>query len=177
MRNVTAFGLAVAVLGAGTVARADIFNVYLQGQGGVSGNDTAPGPTLGLEVGANVLALQAYFAVDDYVTHGTVKRAILGLGTGIGLAGWRLSGRAGAGLMFENNGVFGMMDPVGDRSGFVARAGVAFDRQLAAAVYLGLGVDGEYFAIKPTDDSALDTSVHTGADVLGSLRLRFELGI
>jgi hypothetical protein len=177
MRKLTAVGLAIVALGAGAVAHADIASIYGQGHGGLSGNDTAPGPTLGVEVGGSILAFQGYFNIDDYVTHGTVKRLIFGVGSGIGLAGWRLSGRAGAGLMFENNGVFGMMAPVGDRSGFCARAGASFDRQVAAMLYLGVGLDGEYFAIKPTDDSVLDTSVHTGGDIIGSLHLRFEVGI
>ena len=177
MPKIAALTIAVAVLGAGAAAHADIFNVYVQGHGGVSGNDTSPGPTLGAEVGAKVLFVNGYLGIDDFVSHGTVTRAILGLGSDIELIGWRVSGRAGAGLLFENNGVFGMTAPVVDRRGFVARAGVALDRQVATALYLGIALDGEYFAIKPTDDAALDTSVHTGADVLASLHLKFELGI
>src|SRR5262249_31815841 len=177
MRNLAALRLGTFVVGSASRANAELFNIYAQGHGGVSGNDSAPGPTLGVEVGAKVLLLTGYFNVDDYVSHGTVKRAILGLGTDVGLLGWRLSGRAGAGLMFENDGVFGMMDPVGDRSGFVARAGAALDHQLATAVWIGIGLDAEYFAIKATSDSALDKDVHTGGDILGSLHLRFELGI
>src|SRR5262249_26292739 len=64
-----------------------------------------------------------------------------------------------------------------DRSGLAVRGGVALDRPLAVGLSLGIGLDAEYYGLKVTGNSSLDTSVHTGADILGSLRLRFEIGI
>ena len=42
-------------------------------------------------------------------------------------------------------------------------------------LWLGVGLDGEYFAVKVHD--GLESRVHTGADALASLRLSFEVGI
>jgi hypothetical protein len=185
MRTTPLGALALAVVGAST-AHADSFSVYVQGHGGYAGANTKEvlpggqpdlGPTLGLELGGKFLAFSGYFGLDDYLSRGTVTRFILNFGGDAGLAGWRVSGRIGAGLIFENNGALGGMAVPSDRTGVVGRAGLAFDRSLSAGLFLGVGLDAEYFALKPNDDSAVDTSVHTGADVLGSLHLRFELGI
>lgn len=149
-------------------------SVYLQGHGG---EDSSVGDTVGGEVGLTLLAFSIYVGYDDYLSHGSVVRAIAGFGSDTSFGGWRLSGRLGAGVMFENGGVFGDMALGADQSGLVGRAGLSLDRHIAGGLLFGIGVEGEYFALKTTDNSLVDTSVHTGADILGSLRLRFEIGI
>jgi hypothetical protein len=169
-----------------TAARADVMALYLQGHGGYAGTsvaqilpgaDASLGPLLGAELGARLMAFDLYVNMDDYLDRGTVTRAVFGLAADVGVAGWRLSGRLGAGMLWEKHNVFGDMSTETDRSGVVGRVGVQLDRKLSGGLYVGLGIEGEYFAIKPTSDAVLDTSVHTGADILGSLHLRFELGI
>jgi hypothetical protein len=177
MRNLAALLLATVGFASARDASAESVMLYGQGQGGVSSNDGGPGPTLGIEVGAKILFISGYFSFDDYVDHGTVTRVLVGVGSDIGLGGFRLSGRAGAGLLFENNGAFGMTPPAFDRTGLVARAGAALDYNLMPALWIGAGADVEYFGIKATDDAAPNKDVHTGGDVLFSLHLRFELGI
>lgn len=164
---------AVAFLDVGN-AGADSMSLYLQGHGG---EDSSVGETVGGEVGLKLLAFSLYVGYDDYLSHGSVLRAIAGFGSDTSFGGWRLSGRLGAGVMFENGGVFGDMALAGNRSGVVGRAGLSLDRQISGGLLFGIGVEGEYFALKTTDDSLVDTSVHTGADILGSLHLRFEMGI
>jgi hypothetical protein len=148
------------------------------------------GPTdsiLGAEAGANLFILQGYVGIDDDLGRGTLKRAILGLKAGGSIAGWNISGRGGGGYLVETNGILGGTKPTGDRSGPVARAGVAVDHDLAPGLALGFGVDGEYFALSSSgmslsnnnlsDLALLESQIHTGFDVLGSLYLKFQLGI
>jgi hypothetical protein len=175
--------VAAGVLSAATTAHADTAGIYLRGHGGYGGasvEEITPGgesPSLGMviggELGANILAFNGYVNHDRYLDHGSITRGILGLGSDLEFAGWRLSGRVGAGLMIEKETLFG-----GDldHTGVVARIGVAFDRRLTPGLWLGLGIEGEYFALKP-DDEMVESNVHTGADVFASLRLSFELGI
>jgi hypothetical protein len=176
--------IAALVAAAAGVARADAAAVYVQGHGGyagtsvkdvTAGSDSSLGPTLGGEVGAKFMAFNGYLNLDDYLSRGTVTRAVLGLGTDLSALGWRLGARIGAGYMLEKNNVFGDMAVPVDRSGVVGRAGLYFDRPIASGLYLGVGIDGEYFALKA--DSGVDTGVHTGVDILGSLHVGFELGI
>ena len=173
--------MAAGVLTAATAAHADTAGIYLRGHGGYGGasveepggNEPSLGMVIGGELGAKILLFNAYVNYDRYLDHGSITRGILGLTSDIELAGWRLSGRIGAGLMMEKETLFG-----GDldHTGVVARIGVAFDRRLSAGLWLGVGVEAEYFALKP-DGDMVESTVHTGADIFGSLRLSFELGI
>lgn len=167
----------------GGTAGADTAGVYLRGHGGYSGGsaselepggaDPALGPVLGAEVGANIMLFNAYLNYDRYLDHGSVTRGILGLTAGLGFAGWRLSGRIGGGILWERSD---RIVGVEDHSGVVARAGAAFDRRISSGLWLGVGIEGEYFALRPTP-MEVESSVHTGADVFASLRLSFELGL
>jgi len=163
----------VAFLDVGN-AGADSMSFYLQGHGG---EDSSVGGTVGGEAGLTLLAFNLYLNFDDYLSHGTVLRAIAGFGSDTNLGGWRLSGRLGAGVMLEKGGVFGDMALDADRQGVVGRAGLSLDRRISGGLLFGIAAEGEYFALKTTDNSLVDTSVHTGADILGSLHLRFEIGI
>src|SRR5215813_5105631 len=139
-------------------AHADAMAIYLQGQGGA--NSTV-GETVGGEAGVSLLAFNAYVGYDSFFSHGSVLRAIAGLGSDTSFSGWRLSGRVGAGLMFEKGGAFGDVGAGIDRSGLAVRGGLALDRPLAIGLYLGIGLDAEYYGLKVTGNSALDTGVHT----------------
>jgi hypothetical protein len=174
MRLIVGFSLSAMLLLVAPSAGADSMSLYLQGHGG---EDSSVGDTVGGELGVNLLAFNLYVGFDDYLSRGSVLRAIAGFGSDTSFGGWRLSGRLGAGVMFENGDVFSDTAPGNDRNGLVGRAGLALDRQLSGGLLFGLAIDAEYFALKATDNSLVDTSVHTGADILGSLHLRFELGI
>jgi hypothetical protein len=149
--------LAILLIGLGALeatAGAQTAGVYLRGHGGVSGGsagelepggeEPALGTVLGAELGANLMLFNGYVNYDRYLQHGAVTRAVLGLTTGVGFSGWRLSGRLGAGLMLERNDVFG---GDADHTGVVARAGAAFDRWISAGLWLGVAVDAEYYAL------------------------------
>jgi hypothetical protein len=176
--------LAATLLTAATTAHADTAGIYLRGHGGYGGasveelppggDEPGLGPVIGGEVGANILLFNAYLNYDRYLDHGSITRGILGLASDLELGGWRLSGRLGAGLMMEKNTLFaGDLD----HTGVVARIGAAFDRRVSAGFWIGVGVDAEYFALKPDGDSMVESEVHTGADIFASLRVSFELGI
>lgn len=178
------FLVIVAMLtGLEAAAHAQTVGLYLRGHGGYSGgsvgelepggSEPSLGPVLGAEIGANVFLFNAYLNYDKYLSHGSVIRGVVGLTSGLGFSGWRLTGRIGAGLMLERGDVFG---GAADHTGVVARAGAAFDRRISAGLWLGAAIDGEYFALKPSD-SGVESSVHSGADIFASLRLSFELGI
>jgi hypothetical protein len=164
-------------------ARADLAGIYLQGHGGYGGStaselepggdEPALGAALGAEVGLRVMAFGLYLNYDRHFQRGSIVRGILGFEGDVGFAGFKLSGRAGAGLILDRDGL--LMGRAGNHSGVVGRAGIALDRRLSPGLWLGFGVDGEYFALK--DDSGVESSVHTGADIFASLRLTFEMGI
>jgi hypothetical protein len=167
-------------------AGADTAGVYLRGHGGYSGGSAGElrpggeepslGPVLGGELGANIMLFNGYVNYDRYLNHGSVIRGVAGLTGGLGFAGFRLTGRVGAGLMLERGDVFG---GAADHTGVVARAGLAFDRRISSGLWLGVAIDAEYFALKPSESDAtnVESSVHSGADIFASLRLSFELGI
>ena len=157
-------------------ARADakIATLYGTGQGGLqnTGDTALQG---GFEVGARVLIFDGYV---DYMAFGdgkSVSRAIAGLRGGLGLGPLRFSLRGGVGAIREDDNALTLpaQDVVVSRTGGVARLGGAVEANVAPLVWLGLGVDGEefgFFAANP------GVSTH-GSDVLGTLKLTFELGI
>ena len=163
-------------------SRADTAGLYLRGHGGYGGGaagELAPGgdepslgPVLGGEFGMNLMLFNAYVNHDRFMSRGSVSRGVLGLTGDLELAGFRLTGRVGAGLILDRDPVFGGEE---DHNGVVARAGLAFDRHLSAGLWLGLAVDAEYFALRQLGE--VESSVHSGADIFASLRLSFELGI
>jgi hypothetical protein len=204
MRTKIPIVVILITMGAAPLAHADLFGVYAQGHGGAADMDGASDRVLGAELGVNLLLFQAYVGLDDDLGHGNVRRAIVSFRSSADVVGWNLSVRAGGGWLWEDRGVFGTetvgvtginsnglvlgntMAPATDRSGPVARIGLALDHGITPGLALGFGVDGEYFAIKPPDDAVvnaniqagtLSSTVHTGFDVLASLHLKFELGI
>ena len=163
-------------------SRADSAGLYLRGHGGYGGgsvgelepggDEPSLGPVLGGEFGVNLLMFNAYVNHDRFLSRGSVTRGVFGLTGDLELAGFRLTGRVGAGLILDRDSVFGGAE---DHNGVVARAGIAFDRHLSAGLWLGLAVDAEYFALRQLGE--VESTVHSGADIFASLRLSFELGI
>jgi hypothetical protein len=179
----------VLFLGAGGgAARADVFSLYLQGHGGYAGgaaSDLVPGsdgrdaqgPILGLEGGARVTIFDGYLTEDEYLRGGSVTRAVAGLVGSAQIARWRLTVRAGAGLLFEKGGPLEHEPNMPDQSGVVARLGGSFDRLLGNGFLLGFGIDGEYYGLHASDAGLTPGDWRTGSDITGSVHLAFELGL
>jgi hypothetical protein len=158
-------------------ARADakLVALYASGQGGLQ-NTGDTGPQGGFEVGARAFIFDGYV---DYMAFGSgksVSRAIIGLRGGVGLSVFRFVLRGGVGAIREDNSALTM--PVGtnltvSRTGGVARAGAAVEGRVAPFTWLGLGVDGEEFGFLTSDPGF----TKHGSDVLGTLKLTFEIGI
>ena len=166
-------------------ARAELVGVFFQGHGGVAGGDSSElmpggaepglGSAVGLKLGAHLFMLEGYYDRTAFSSGGTVSRGIVGLRGSADFTRLRLTARAGLGMMWEEDDVLGGMSASGERSGGVARAGLALDYRFTRAVYVGAAFDAEAFAIAP-DDAAMD-DYHTGTDVMGTLHLGFELGL
>jgi hypothetical protein len=177
-----------------SAARADVVAAYLEGYGGVSSPQSAESsgagsmPTagtagaLGVQVGARLLVFEAYGDHTVFSAGTSVSRAIVGLRGAIGLGGFRLVLRGGGGVLDERGGaLLGQANGVTERTGVVARAGIALERQLAPTLLGGLGVEGEAFNLSNSASgtstiSAINDRV-TGADIFFALHLKFEIGI
>jgi hypothetical protein len=111
-----------------------------------------------------------------------VSRGILGLRGGFGTDDLRLVLRGGGGVIDEQGGALsGGRTTLGvaERSGLVARAGVALEKRLAPGKLLGgLALDGEVFSLAGTSPATSGLADRTqGSDIFLSLDLKFELGI
>jgi hypothetical protein len=185
----------VAGIGRESAARADVVAAYLEGYGGISspqssdgagGAATATAGTatgLGVQAGARLLIFEAYGDHTVFGAGSSVSRGILGLRGAIGLGGFRLVLRGGGGVMEERGGaLLGQTYGATDRTGVVARAGLALERRLAPTLLGGLGVEGEVFNLGTAAGSgpavirAIDDRL-SGADIFFSLHLKFEVGI
>jgi hypothetical protein len=154
-------------------AEAKVAAVYASGYGGVqSGTNSETG--LGFNLGARILIFDGYVDYTGFGQGTSVSRGILGLRGGFGTSDLRLVLRAGAGAIREQGGA--LTGPLGapDRTGAVARAGVAIEGAVAPVLYVGFGVDGESFVLP---DNGIPGSPTRGSDIFASLRLTFELGI
>jgi hypothetical protein len=178
MRTTTAVSAAILLLGVQEV-RADLFSVYLQAHGGYGGGETeelmpggnepALGPALGLQAGARLLMFEGYVDHTEMVRTGSVERAVFGVHGGLELLKTRLSLRAGVGALSEEDGALAGVEMEGiERVGILGRVGGAIDREITSRLYLGVGLDAEAYALE--DD-------RRGYDVMGNVRLSFELGI
>ena len=161
------------VLGA-SAADAKIAAIYGAGQGGLQ-NTGDTGLQGGFEVGARVTIVDAYV---DYMSLGngkTISRGIVGLRGALGVGPLRFVLRGGVGAIRADEEA--LMLPAGTvgitRTGGVARLGGAVEANVAPLVWLGLGVDGEEYAFLASNP---EVATH-GSDVLGTLKLTFELGI
>jgi hypothetical protein len=174
------------VLAGAAPARAESFSLYLQGQGGFGGNTASelmpdgsqspsPGPALGVEAGARAFFLDAYVNRDAYLHGGTVTRAILGVEGDVGLVGFRVSLRLGAGLLYQKDGALDGMT-AGEENGLVGRVGAALEKSISSRFLVGLGLDGEFYQLRPSFGDGTQ-GPRSGTDVLATLRIRFELGL
>jgi hypothetical protein len=168
-----AAALSVALVTSG-VAEAKIAAVYASGQGGIQTHGDT-GLQLGFEAGVRVLLFDGYV---DYMAFGSgksVSRAIVGVRGTLG-SGWlRLVLRGGVGAIRESSGA--LTSPLGPatltRSGGVARGGGALEARLFYGTWLGAAVDGEAYNFL---GNSMGFSAH-GSNLLGVLRLTFELGL
>lgn len=180
-----AAGAGLAVAAAAPPARAELLAAYVSGFGGFSSphTDTATPPStsltpaLGLELGARLLALDAYVNYTSFGGGMAVERGILGLRGGIEIKKTRLYLRIGAGGMAEQGGALtGPVLGTDAHVGVVARAGVGLERRLAKLLLAGIAVDGEAFALG-VSNSVEPSGWTTGKDIFASLHLTFEIGL
>ena len=170
-------------------SRADLVAAYLEGHGGLSSSDgqgtsggttsaSVSAPGLGFQLGARLLIFEGYIDRTSFGDGMNASRAVLGLRAGIGVGGLRLVLRGGAGALAERGGALtGPYPGVPDRSGVVARAGIALESRLAPLLWGGFGVDGEYFTLGNDIGGSVGSSRIQGSDIFASLKLMFEIGI
>jgi hypothetical protein len=167
-------------------ARAEIVGITFQGHAGYAGGESGQfmpggeepslGPALGFQIGAHLMALDGYVDHTGFGRGGTITRAVIGMRGKIGWTKVRVVGHAGGGLIWESDGALASHDPmIESRSGLVARAGAALDYKVAKQIWLGLGLDGEYYAIAA--DPLIVDNLQTGSDLLGNLHLAFEFSL
>ncbi|HET6280808.1 MAG TPA: hypothetical protein VFH73_07580 [Polyangia bacterium] len=169
-------------------SRADIVAAYLEGHGGMSSSDgqgsggaasaSVSAPGLGFQLGARLLIFEGYIDRTSFGDGMNASRAVLGLRAGLGLGGFRLVLRGGAGALAETGGALtGPYPGVPNRSGVVARAGLALETRLAPLLWGGFGVDGEYFTLGNDIGGSVGSSRIQGSDIFASIKLLFEIGI
>jgi len=174
---------AVLLTWAAPVTAHAIGSIYAQGHGGVGGEETseilpgrpepALGPALGLQGGLRLLVFEGYVDRTAF-DQGHVTRGVLGLRPTVALGGARLVLRAGAGLLSDQGAL--LIGSEGDAwTGPCARLGGGAEFDLSPFLRLGLGLDGEVFALSRSSAPSSDEIV--GSDVFGSLYLAFEFGI
>jgi hypothetical protein len=160
-------------------ADAKIVALYGTGQGGLqSTGDT--GLQGGFEVGAHLTILDGYAEYMAFGSGRSVLRGVVGVRGALGLGPLRFVLRGGVGAIREEGGALTAapadLMTVPTRTGGVARAGAAIEAGIAPALWLGLGVDGEEFVFTTPSVTSTNSLDH-GSDVLGTLKLTFELGI
>ena len=108
-----------------------------------------------------------------------MTRGILGLRAEAELQDWRLSLRAGAGLIGDTGHTLGRPVPgavMDTRTGVVARLGASLEQKLSPLLWLGLGVHTEAFTLD--DDIGVGLGAESsGTAIFANLSLRFELGL
>jgi len=176
----------VALAGAAGTSRADIVAVFADGHGGVASEGGATNPDgtsssatgLGYRLGARLLVFEGYYDYTGFGAGTSVSRGIFGLRGGFGSDKLRLVLRGGAGAIEEEGGALtgrGIGAP--DRRGAVARIGAAVEGRIAPLLLVGVGVDGETFALPATGGPYGTTGALTGSDVFAKLHILFELGV
>jgi len=176
----------VALVGGVGGARADVAALFADGHGGIESggaaaetNGTTPSSTgLGYRLGARLLIFEGYYDHTSFGGGAGVNRGIFGLRGGFGTNDVRLVLRAGAGVIDEEGGALtGRLDGMPDRRGAVGRVGAAVEGRLARLLLLGVGVDGETFALPAMSGPFGSAPSTTGTDVFANLHLLFELGV
>ena len=94
------------------------------------------------------------------------------------MGGMRLVLRGGGGVISEHGGALtGRLDGVSDRSGPVARAGIALEKKIAPMMLAGFGLEGEVFSVVAGGVPTQTGGIITGSDIFASFHLKFEIGI
>jgi hypothetical protein len=133
---------------------------------------------LGYRLGARLLIFEGYYDYTGFGAGSSVTRGIFGLRGGFGSDKLRLVLRGGGGVIEEDGGALtgrGVGAP--DRRGAVARIGAAVEGHIAPLLLVGVGVDGETFALPATGGPYGTTGAITGSDVFAKLHILFELGV
>ena len=179
----------VALLGPDRLAHADVVAAYLEGYGGLSspqsvqtdgnsGTAASSSGALGVQAGLRFLIFEGYGDHTSFGSGSSVERGIVGLRGAFGIGGMRLVLRGGGGVISEHGGALtGHLTGVSDRSGAVARAGVALEKKLAPTLLAGFGLEGEAFSVMAGGVPTQTGGIITGTDVLASFHLKFEIGI
>jgi hypothetical protein len=178
-------GLA-AMVGVTGSSRADIVAAFVDGHGGVASEGGAPNPDgssssatgLGYRLGARLLIFEGYYDYTGFGAGASVTRGIFGLRGGFGSQKLRLVLRGGGGVIEEEGGALtGRAVGSPDRRGAVARIGAAVEGRVAPLLLVGVGVDGETFALPATGGPFGPTGAITGSGVFAKLHVLFELGV
>jgi hypothetical protein len=175
-----------ALIGMCGAARADVAALFADGHGGIESgagatdangaNPSAPG--LGYRLGARLLIFEGYYDHTGFGGGAGVNRGIVGLRGGFGSNDVRLVLRAGAGVIDEEGGALsGRPAGMPDRRGGVGRVGAALEGRVARLLLVGLGVDGETYALPAMTGPFGSASSTVGSDVFANLHVLFELGV
>jgi hypothetical protein len=155
-------------------AEAKAVAVYASGQTGLQTHgDTSL--QYGFEAGLHVFLFDGYVEYMAFGSSKSVSRAIVGVRGALGSGRFRLVLRGGVGGIRESSGALTTATGPSTltRSGGVARGGAAVEARLFYSTYLGLAIDGEAYNFLGNNQGF---SAH-GSNLLGTLRLTFELGL
>jgi hypothetical protein len=168
-------GLVIAVtLLTPSTARSEL--VSISGQAHVADSDVPDGLAVGVRASVSALFLEGYW---DHVSYGSdvsVSRAVVGARYSGGVGRLSLILRAGLGTIHERGGALGA-ESATPRRGVTARAGAAVEGRLGYGFRLGLGIDTEAYLVVERDRSWSRDNADSGTGHIGSLYLKFELGL
>jgi hypothetical protein len=180
----------LALAGLTGAARSDVAALFADGHGGIESspsssetttgaNPSNPSPAgLGYRLGARLLIFEGYYDHTGFGGGAGINRGIIGVRGGFGSSDLRLVLRAGAGVIDEQGGALtGRMPGMPDRHGEVGRVGAALEGRVARLLLIGLGVDGETFALPGATGPFGSASSTVGTDVFANLHVLFELGV
>ncbi len=136
------------------------------------GNRASLGSMIGAEGGIRLLGFEVSADASAYSRGGRVDRASLALRPTLHLLGAALYLRAGAGLVRTTESALTAKDAPGNQEGVFARLGAGVEAPIASYLFVGFGLDAEYYAIT----SGGLNGAKAGYDVMGNFKLGFELG-
>jgi hypothetical protein len=176
MRTLVRVALAaLVVMLTSTAPRADIVSV--SGRAQLADSDAPNRVGLGVRATVQALMFEGYW---DYLGHGndgSVRRAILGVRTDLGVSRVSVTLRAGLGAIRDTRGALGGTDVTGARSGFAGRAGAGAEAELGYGLRVGFSLDAEAYLVTASERSFRFDTTDAGTSYVGALYLEFRLGI
>jgi hypothetical protein len=166
---VTVAAVTVALLASRAEAKA--VAVYASGHAGLQ-NDSRSDAGLGFTVGGRIFVFDGYADYTRFGEREAVSRGIVGLRGGVG-DDLRLVLRGGVGAIREEGGALSGPLSAANRTGAVARAGIAVEAAVNPLLYLGFGIDTEHYRFA----NDVPGAPSSGSDVFAALRATFEIGI